>query len=144
MNRRALGIALFLGFALGTTAANADPGVPARIIHLVYDDSGSMIADPETKYKTYVDTWCQAKYAMEVLTAMLDENDKLNVYYMSSYNLEKNHDFSNCKSKIKPQSASILNIKGSANASIIQQNVNTVQENTTVDGDSPFCPVVDA
>ena len=144
MYRHALGAALALGLSLGSTLSYADPQIPSRIIHLVYDDSGSMIADPETKYKTYVDTWCQAKYAMEVLTAMLGENDKLNVYYMSSYDLVRNHDFSNCKSKIKPQATGILNIHGSMNASIIQQNVNTVQENTTVDGDTPFCPVIDA
>ncbi len=144
MYRSALCVALTLGLSLGASVSFAEPQVPSRIIHLVYDDSGSMIADPETKYKTYVDTWCQAKYAMEVLTAMLGENDKLNVYYMSSYNLVKNHDFADCKSKIKPQSAGILNVHGSTNASIIQQNVNTVQENTTIDGDTPFCPVVDA
>ncbi|MBO4350081.1 MAG: hypothetical protein J6A01_03920, partial [Proteobacteria bacterium] len=144
MYRHTLGVALALGLSLGASVSYAEPQVPARIIHLVYDDSGSMIADPETKYKTYVDTWCQAKYAMEVLTAMLGENDKLNVYYMSSYNLVKNHDFADCKSRIKTQSVGILNINGSANATIIQQNVNTVQENTTIDGDTPFCPVVDA
>lgn len=53
---------------------------PSRVINVVYDDSGSM-------YQTdnFVDTWCQAKYSMEVFAAMLGENDTLNVYYMSDY-----------------------------------------------------------
>ena len=144
MKRLGMCAMFLLASGVGGTLANAQPGEPARVIHVVYDDSGSMIADPETKYKTYVDTWCQAKYAMEVLAAMLGENDKLNVYYMSSYDLVKKQDFSNCKAKIKPTASGVLSLKGSLNAGIIQQNVNTVQENTTVDGDTPFCPVVDA
>lgn len=137
--------AAFIAMNIGMTAtAVAEPKVPSRVIHLVYDDSGSMIVDPESGYKTYVDTWCQAKYAMEVLTAMLGENDSLNVYYMSSYELAKDGNFSNCKGKRKPKGAEVLSIHGSLNAGIIQQNVNTVQENTTMDGDTPFCPVVDA
>ncbi len=140
------GLALSLGFGLCVMSASvqAEPQAPSRVIHLVYDDSGSMIVDPESGYKTYVDTWCQAKYAMEVLTAMLGENDSLNVYYMSSYELSKDGKFTGCKTKRKPKSADILSVQGSLNAGIIQQNVNTVQENTTMDGDTPFCPVVDA
>ncbi len=146
MKRQSFKIAALLAFemAFGVSNAFADPVVPSRIIHVVYDDSGSMIVDPASNYKTYVDTWCQAKYSMEVLTAMLGENDKLNVYYMSSYDLVKNNDFSNCKNKIKPKASPALNIHGSLNAGIIQQNVNMVQETTTTDGDTPFCPVVDA
>ncbi len=55
--------------------------VPDRVIHVVYDDSGSM-------FKTggvLVDTWCQAKYSLEVFAAMLGETDRMNVYYMSDY-----------------------------------------------------------
>ena len=55
---------------------------PTRVIHLVYDDSGSMISTDFTK----VDTWCQAKYAVEVFAAMLGEKDSMDVYYMSKYN----------------------------------------------------------
>ena len=133
-----------LGISAGSMDALCEPQAPARIIHVVYDDSGSMIADPETKYKTYVDTWCQAKYAMEVLASMLGENDSLHVYYMSSYSLDTSHEFADCKGKLKPNAANVLHVHGSANAAIIQQNVNLVQENTTYDGDTPFCPVVDA
>lgn len=55
--------------------------VPIRIINVVYDDSGSMYRSDGQS----VDTWCQAKYSMEVFAAMLGETDTLNVYYMSDY-----------------------------------------------------------
>lgn len=54
---------------------------PSRMIHVVYDDSGSMINNGTN----YVDTWCQAKYAMEVFGAMLEETDVMNIYYMSDF-----------------------------------------------------------
>lgn len=71
------------GFALGCLpgVAVGETRVPSRTINLVYDDSGSMIRQGNA----YVDTWCQAKYALEVVAAMLDERDTLNVYYMSDY-----------------------------------------------------------
>ena len=52
-----------------------------RVINLVYDDSGSMIKVDDI----FVDTWCQAKYAMEVFAAMLDTKDTLNVYVLSDF-----------------------------------------------------------
>ena len=54
---------------------------PTRVINLVYDDSSSMI---ETG-GNWVDTWCQAKYSMEVFAGMLGENDTMNVYVMSDF-----------------------------------------------------------
>lgn len=54
---------------------------PTRIINVVYDDSGSMI----TTNNQTVDTWCQAKYAMEVFAAMLESKDTMNVYVMSDF-----------------------------------------------------------
>ena len=57
---------------------------PTKIINVVYDDSGSMIFDfDDTQQK--VDTWCQAKYSMEVFAAMLGKKDIMNVYVMSDY-----------------------------------------------------------
>ena len=55
---------------------------PSRTIHLVYDDSGSMIHDDAG---VYLDTWCQARYSMEVVAAMLAPQDELQIFYMSSY-----------------------------------------------------------
>ena len=57
---------------------------PTRTINLVYDDSTSMIQSDSTQ--EFVDTWCKAKYALEVFAAMLGETDTLNVYYMSDSN----------------------------------------------------------
>ena len=59
----------------------AEENLPKRVINVVYDDSGSMIETGGQK----VDTWCQAKYAMEVFAALLGEKDTLNVYAMSDY-----------------------------------------------------------
>lgn len=64
--------------------ANASSNAPSKIINVVYDDSGSMYFTNNVK----VDTWCQAKYSMEVFAAMLGEKDKMNVYYMSDYEKE--------------------------------------------------------
>lgn len=49
-----------------------------RTIHLVYDDSGSMLSKGST-------SWCQAKYAMEVFAAMMGTDDSLKIYPMSSF-----------------------------------------------------------
>lgn len=70
---------LLCSFFASMALANAS-SEPSRMINVVYDDSGSM-------YRTdsVVDTWCQAKYSMEVFAAMLGEKDTLNVYYMSDY-----------------------------------------------------------
>jgi len=54
---------------------------PTRVINVVYDDSGSMIQMSGEKF----DTWCQAKYSMEVFASMLGENDTMNIYVMSDY-----------------------------------------------------------
>ena len=68
-------------FTTVSFAATVENEQPSRTINLVYDDSGSMI---EENHKN-VDTWCQAKYAMEVFAAMLGEKDTMNVYVMSDY-----------------------------------------------------------
>lgn len=65
----------------GSDTVSAKTSEPVRIINVVYDDSGSMITDSAGK----CDTWCQAKYAMEVFAAMLGENDTMNVYVMSDF-----------------------------------------------------------
>ena len=72
-------IALSSFSAISTAAENS--AAPSRVINVVYDDSGSMIRTGGES----VDTWCQAKYAMEVFAAMLGENDTMNIYYMSDF-----------------------------------------------------------
>jgi len=61
--------------------AGAASQAPSRTINVVYDDSGSMIKTGGQ----LVDTWCQAKYAMEVFAAMLGEQDTMNIYVMSDF-----------------------------------------------------------
>lgn len=101
--------------------AMAVTNLPVRVIHVVYDDSGSMY---ETGGRD-VDTWCQAKYAMEVFAAMLGEKDTLKVYYMSDY--EKD-------TKKAPR----LTLYGTDGAA---QNVKKLHDQKTVAGNTPFASV---
>jgi len=56
----------------------------SKAIHIVYDDSVTMIRDDDG---VYVDRWAQAKYAMEVFAVMLEEKDTMRVYYMSDFDV---------------------------------------------------------
>lgn len=73
-------------FLCPISASAAVTDSPSRVINVVYDDSGSM-------YSTNgpVDTWCQAKYSMEVFAAMLGSKDTMNIYYMSDYQSGTQH-----------------------------------------------------
>lgn len=78
-----LGLLLaFMWLSVSSFAVSAKAGEPVRVINIVYDDSGSMISDNSGNK---CDTWCQAKYAMEVFAAMLGGNDTMNVYVMSDF-----------------------------------------------------------
>jgi len=99
----------------------AETHIPSRVINLVYDDSGSMIRTDGA----YVDTWCQAKYAMEVFAAMLGEKDTLNIYYMSDY-------------VSGTTAAPKVSLTGSTDANITTNNVNTIHELVTDCSDTPF------
>jgi hypothetical protein len=61
----------------------------SKAIHIVYDDSVSMIKDRIDEYHPYKysDRWAQNKYAMEVFAAMLEEKDTMNVYYLSDFDI---------------------------------------------------------
>ena len=100
---------------------SAETYIPSRVINLVYDDSGSMIRTDGS----YVDTWCQAKYAMEVFAAMLGEKDTLNIYYMSDY--------------VSGTTASPkVTLTGSTDSNVTTNNVNTIHELVTDCSDTPF------
>ncbi|MDR0405372.1 MAG: hypothetical protein LBH54_01120 [Clostridiales bacterium] len=71
-------------YSLLISAARADY-VPFRVIHVVFDDSGSMFLPEETN-----DSWCQAKYAMEVFAGLLGARDSMNIYVMSDYEKGRN------------------------------------------------------
>ena len=51
-----------------------------KIINVVYDDSGSMVQSNGKNIKR----WSQAKYALEVFSAMMGEDDEMNIYPMSA------------------------------------------------------------
>lgn len=79
-------ISVFMPFFCLTVTGKAASRMPSRVINVVYDDSGSMISNGGEK----VDTWCQAKYSMEVFAAMLGSGDTMNVYVMSDYDKGRN------------------------------------------------------
>ncbi len=93
---------------------------PKRVINVVYDDSGSMI---QTADGVSVDTWCQAKYSMEVFAALLGDIDTMNIYVMS--------DFSSSSASAGPH----LVLNGKDGASI---NVEKVHSMVTAAGNTPF------
>ncbi len=100
----------------------AETYAPTRTINLVYDDSGSMIRVGSA----YVDTWCQAKYAMEVFAAMLGERETLNIYYMS--------DYVDGSMTAPPK----LTLVGSKDASVTEANVKMIHDLVTDASDTPF------
>lgn len=119
-------IKLFCGMILLTVfimlaPRDVEATSPTRVINVVYDDSGSMI---QINGKT-VDTWCQAKYSMEVFASMLSENDTMNVYVMSDY-------------MYSMDAAPRLVLNGSSGA---EENVKKVHEMLTKAIDTPFTSV---
>ena len=75
-------LVIMIGMLFSVSSVSlADEKEPSRTINVVYDDSGSMIR----WQGEYLDTWCQAKYSMEVFAAMLGTTDTMNIYYMSDY-----------------------------------------------------------
>ncbi len=110
---------LLCSFALSDPLiSHATENLPSRVINVVYDDSGSMINNGKL-----VDTWCQAKYSMEVFAAMLGNNDTMNVYVMSDYD--------GGAMSAPPR----LTLKGSSGA---ETNVNQVHSMLTAAGNTPF------
>ena len=93
-------------------------GAPTRVINVVYDDSGSMIQMSGEKY----DTWCQAKYSMEVFASMLGEKDTMNIYVMSDY----------MSGTSAPPKLTLSGTDGAAN------NVSRVHDMLTKAQDTPF------
>ncbi len=78
---RLLSLLLVFGTAFAWyVKAEAAPDAGSRIIHVVYDDSGSMVKDGDG---TFIERWSQAKYAMEVFSAMMSKQDIMNIYPMS-------------------------------------------------------------
>lgn len=97
-----------------------------RMINVVYDDSGSMIwGDNGVR-------WCRAKYAMEVFCAMMGEDDVMNIYLMSSFNVSSGEPYSDA---VIPA----LSLKGSD-----ANRVKKVHEMNSRFMDTPFPTVIRA
>lgn len=97
-----LTILLLLSSALAlpmhaNAAGKAKDTTKPKIINVVYDDSGSM-------YNNGNMTWSQAKYALEVFTAMMGENDTLHIYNMSDFDTERQG---------RKERSGVITIKGS-------------------------------
>lgn len=113
-------ITLF-GLLISTSACAQSDNFPVRIINVVYDDSSSMI---KTQNKL-VDRWCRAKYSLEVFSAMLGQNDTMNVYYMSQFARVRNAD-------------PMLVLRGADGGAV---NVGKIHDTITAAGSTPFTPV---
>lgn len=121
--KRIFSLILFMGILatslmLPLSASAAITDSPTRVINIVYDDSGSMYSTNGGQ----VDTWCQAKYSMEVFAAMLGDTDTLNIYYMSDY-------------QSGTGSAPRLTMQGKDGAAT---NVSKLHNETTKAGNTPF------
>lgn len=107
-----VGMLALLLLAGSSDSVSAKTSEPVRVINIVYDDSGSMISD---NAGNKCDTWCQAKYAMEVFAAMLGDGDTMNVYVMSDF-------------QESDDASPLLELKGSAGA---EDNVEKVHNMLT-------------
>ena len=76
---------VFTHMTVHAQAKNADGSGTSRLIYVVYDDSQSMVSDgdPEKDPGKMTMRWSQAKYAMEVFAAMMEENDMMQIFPMS-------------------------------------------------------------
>jgi len=100
----------------------------SRVIHVVYDDSGSMVRDGGV----FLDRWGQAKYAMEVFAAMLGENDVMRVYYMSCFDTSVGGDI---------HADPLVVMSGSEPA---RERVAKIHNTITTTANTPFDPVLKA
>ena len=118
-----ISIFIFLSFLSHPLNLYAKENAPIRVINVVYDDSGSMIITGGSP----VDTWCKAKYSMEVFAALLGNNDTMNIFVMSEFdNVGEVSD--------SPR----LTLTGSSGA---DNNVKKVHEMITEAGNTPFYSV---
>jgi hypothetical protein len=85
----------------------------------IYDYLGNLIDYID------LDTWCQAKYAMEVFGAMLGERDEMNIYVMSDFD---------GKTTDKPK----LTLYGNKNTA---ENVKKIHDMEIKTGTTPFATV---
>jgi len=122
-----LSLVLLLSFLPGTLseaqAEDTNASEKSRTIHVVMDDSWSMVM----KDRNFGDVtgealtrWAQARYSLMVMAGMLNENDQMKIYYLSSW--------------VGEGSREPLIISGSDSS---QKRINTVRSYIPLSGGTP-------
>ncbi len=88
----------------------------SRLINVVYDDSNSMLLDNRL-------WWCYAKYSLEVFSAMMQDRDSMNIYYMSD----------------DDSAPRISNLSGDRNRQ--QSNISKIHNTVTNTSGTPFASI---
>jgi len=104
---------LFLAVPMSVSAATTEEKQVSKMINVVYDDSNSMLLDQRL-------WWCYAKYSMEVFSAMMQDRDTMNIYYMSD----------------KDKSPRIANLSGDRSQQ--QKNIEKIHNTVTNTAGTPF------
>jgi len=88
----------------------------SHLINVVYDDSNSMLMDNRL-------WWCYAKYSLEVFSAMMQDKDSMNIYYMSNGN----------------SAPKLSNLSGDKSRQ--QKNIDTIHNTVTNTSGTPFSSI---
>lgn len=108
------------------TAATEEDSSVSRLINVVYDDSSSMLINQST-------AWSEAKYSLMILSAMMQENDIMNVYFMSDF-YSDNHQ--NYKTDADPR---LSNLSGADINKL--NNINKIHNEESFTYGTPLCSV---
>lgn len=95
----------------------------SRMINVVYDDSNSMLTDQRL-------WWCYAKYSLEVFSSMMQDNDTMNIYYMSA------HMPSAMPEPDKKPTTELHNLSGDRSQQ--QKNIDAIHNNVPYTRGTPF------
>lgn len=97
-------------------AETSEEKLVSHLINVVYDDSNSMLLDNRL-------WWCYAKYSLEVFSAMMQDKDSMNIYYMSDGN----------------SAPRLSNLSGDKNQQ--QKNITTIHNTVTNTSGTPFASI---
>lgn len=108
---------------MSVSADTVEAKAVSRMINVVYDDSNSMLTDQRL-------WWCYAKYSLEVFSAMMQDNDTMNIYYMSA------HMPSPIPEPDKKPTEELHNLSGDRSQQ--QKNINAIHNNVPYTRGTPF------
>ena len=106
---------------------------PNRVIHLVYDDSGSMILNEEIP-GIYYERWAYARYAMEVFAAKLEDNDIMRIYYMEDFLPREGREFVRHTNLQQLTGNDVIDIRTYNTLENLRKNVTTTGESSIIRG----------